>query len=198
MNIQRKQNLEEALDDIKHLNSKITQLTNTLEDEKDEVVKTLTQRLNEAIEEKRMAENMMIMQMNVELDTPPEKEWEENLIKTTKELETVKETLKAKIKESLDQKEKFSNKVEELEKELKELQELNENQENRNKLEVKELSLMLETSENKLKEAKLDIIKLISALDRKEIDIKRLNNIIKQLETQKMDFVVAVRLYVNI
>lgn len=187
-----KERLEKALAEIERLNSKIIQLTNTLKGEKDEIVNSLTEKLNEAMEGKKEAEDMAVMQMRVELDTPPEEQWEAAFAQVTAELEAAKKSLAAAVKETQEQREAFAARTTQLEDELKEQVEANGDQGKTQEIEMKELRLKLESAENKLKESKLDLIKVTSALDRKSIDVDRLKNIVEELENQKKDLLAAV------
>ena len=152
----------------------------------------MTKQRDDALAELKKAEEMVVMQVSISLETPPEKEWEKKMMLISTELEQTKKKA-SQIAGLSEEKEKSANdKIAQLTRKLKENDEEMKANDKKNTVAFKEKALELETAQNKLKELKLDAMKTKSALDRKEIELGKLANIIKQLETQKVDVANAV------
>jgi chromosome segregation ATPase len=158
----------------------------------------ITQQRDLAIAAAHEAEASSLVQLNLSLEAPPQKELEEKLAAMSRQLhESAKKTsevsakAKAKEKELADLAADVTQRLEETHARLQQT-------EKKAKESLKEKALEYETLLSKLKESKLDASKLKSTLDRKDMEINRLHAIIKQLETQKADTATAVLTFLHL
>eukprot|EP00826_Nyctotherus_ovalis_P056117 TRINITY_DN7519_c0_g2_i1.p2 TRINITY_DN7519_c0_g2~~TRINITY_DN7519_c0_g2_i1.p2 ORF type:complete len:217 (-),score=59.62 TRINITY_DN7519_c0_g2_i1:868-1518(-) len=134
-----------------------------------------------------------IIQISVQLDTPPEKEWEESHMEQANELANARKDLFASVKRV----QELEAKVSKLESELKDQKEIQNSQSIRNKLEMKERDVMVEIANNSIKKLRLDIRKLKSSLDQKNMETAKLKDIINKLEEEKDNYSIIVTLRCN-
>ena len=168
----------------------INQLQNTNKEPQDklnrELGKSKELKTSNMIEEAKevVDEDLAITQIQIKLDTPPDKELEDRFIEICNELDMGRKKILI-----------LNKTIEELEISTKEARQELKEEKTKYELESKKHKLILESLENKCKESKLDLIKANSIILRKETEIEKLSSIIKQLESQKLELTNAVILY---
>lgn len=145
-----------------------------------------------ALRELKLAEDSVVMQAKIELDTPPEQEWETQMIAVQEELKQTRQTASMAAEKADSREKELVQRVGELTRGLEDAAAEADGEKKKQEVTMKEKALELESVQNKIKEFKLDAVKAKSILDRKDMEITKLGNIIKQLEVQKADAATAV------